>query len=143
VLSIANECGLYSTVNIVASFSEILLTYISVYLVLYPKRKIFKRYNIDFVPKDINYKEDKKKLVTNEIHARQTFFQILNSGGKKFTTVVIWSRSVVYSQQPASKHYSEPDESRTWTPSHLQVLNACIRVYWELEQNQETGASDY
>jgi len=35
--------------------------------------------------------------VTNEMHARQLFFQILNSGGKKLTIVVMWGRSLEYS----------------------------------------------
>jgi hypothetical protein len=37
-----------------------------------------------------------KHLETNEMHARQPFFQILKSGGKKVTTVVIWGRSLEY-----------------------------------------------
>jgi len=46
-------------------------------------------------------------FVTNEMRARQPFHQTLNSGGKKLTTVLMWGRSLEYSQQPASTTYAE------------------------------------
>jgi len=71
-------------------------------------------------------------FVTNEMYVRQPFSQILNSGGKTLTTVVMWGRSLEYSKQPANTTFSE---SRRWTQPNLQTLNESIRVYWELEQN--------